>query len=252
MVTARPTHQMFRSRPCAISGACLAARVGRKQMQSLTRLLLTGLAGYCDTVTFIEMKGVFSAHVTGNFVLFAAALTRGLEAEDYLKLATVPVFLLAIVLTTVLVIRTRRTIGAGHYTGRVLLIVGVIFSVCTALAAVSDPSMDIVITLLVVFALGMQNTLHHFLPGPMTTVMTGTVMNTVAAFTERLMGAVPPEVIAVSGPRTIALIAMFAGGCAVGAFAVANVYFISLAVPALVALWLAAREGVAERGPEHV
>lgn len=40
-------------------------------------LLLAFVAGYVDTATFVEFAGLFAAHVTGNFVLFAAAIGRG-------------------------------------------------------------------------------------------------------------------------------------------------------------------------------
>ncbi len=84
-------------------------------MRPATRLGLTLLAGYCDTVTFVQMHGVFSAHVTGNFVLFAAALGRGLEPQDYLKLWTFPVFIVAVSIATLAYVRGE---DAGRRDGR--------------------------------------------------------------------------------------------------------------------------------------
>ncbi|MET1057588.1 MAG: DUF1275 family protein, partial [Pedobacter sp.] len=42
-------------------------------------LLLTIIAGYCDTVTFVAADKIFSAHVTGNFIVFAYQLVKGGE-----------------------------------------------------------------------------------------------------------------------------------------------------------------------------
>lgn len=208
-------------------------------MQAQTRLLLAFLAGYCDAATFVHMKGVFSAHVTGNFILFAAAMTRGVTPEDYLKLLTFPVFVLAVALATVIHVRSDRKAALGRKTSglcRVLNLVALLLLLATALAILDDPRADVAVTVLVVLAMGMQNTLHHFIPGPMTTVMTGTVMNTVAGWTEALMGAgkKPGAAGSVAG---IWMIAVFALGCVIAAFATMGFGLVSLALPTLLALW---------------
>jgi Protein of unknown function (DUF1275) len=44
-----------------------------KQLQNVwfITLLLSSIAGYCDTATFVAADRIFSAHVTGNFIVFA-------------------------------------------------------------------------------------------------------------------------------------------------------------------------------------
>ncbi len=44
-------------------------------------LLLTFVAGYCDTVTFVAADEVFSAHVTGNFIVLAYDVVNQTDAE---------------------------------------------------------------------------------------------------------------------------------------------------------------------------
>jgi len=39
-------------------------------------LLLALVAGYSDTATFMGANGTFSAHVTGNFIVFAAQAAK--------------------------------------------------------------------------------------------------------------------------------------------------------------------------------
>ncbi len=59
-------------------------------------LLLTFVAGYCDTVTFIAANEVFSAHVTGNFIVLAYDLVYRSNGETWTKLLTFPVFVAAV------------------------------------------------------------------------------------------------------------------------------------------------------------
>ncbi|MDU6748154.1 MAG: DUF1275 family protein, partial [Bradyrhizobium sp.] len=40
-------------------------------------LLLSVNAGYVDTAGFLALQGLFTAHVTGNFVTLGAALALG-------------------------------------------------------------------------------------------------------------------------------------------------------------------------------
>ena len=73
------------------------------------------------------------------------------------------------------------------------------------------------VPLLLVIAMGTQNTLHHFIAGPMTTVMTGTVMNTTASLTENLLCGDEKKD---TGNTSITLwgIGAFAAGCLCAGF----------------------------------
>ncbi len=209
-------------------------------MRAQTRLLLTFLAGYCDTVTFVHMKGIFSAHVTGNFVLFAAALSRGVTAEDYLKLLTFPVFILAVALATIVYVNsekagqeTRKTTGLC----RILSLMAGLLMIASALSFIKSAPADIAITMIVVLAMGLQNALHHFIPGTMTTVMTGTVMNTVARLTRKVM-KVDLEPAAAASVNTLWLILLFGSGCLLAAFSAQYLNYLSLIPAACLCLYL--------------
>jgi uncharacterized membrane protein YoaK (UPF0700 family) len=156
-------------------------------MDRLTLLCLTFVAGFVDTATFINAHGLFAAHVTGNFVVFGAALAEGVKPEDYIKLAAFPVFVIAVGLGVALYRKSNNNI-VPVLIAQSLLMLAVGLSSLIALDAV--PGMVLALTLVV--AMGLQNSLHRYYPGPMSTVMTGTVMHWAASNAEKIL-ALPPK-----------------------------------------------------------
>src|ERR1700749_3947074 len=57
--------------------------------------LLSFNGGYVDTAGFLTLHGLFTAHVTGNFVTFGASLVNGTSGA-IAKLLALPVFCLTI------------------------------------------------------------------------------------------------------------------------------------------------------------
>jgi uncharacterized membrane protein YoaK (UPF0700 family) len=64
--------------------------------------LLSALAGYVDSCTFLALFGLFVAQVTGSFVLAGTQLVAH-EEGGLIKLLGIPVFFVACAVTTVLV-----------------------------------------------------------------------------------------------------------------------------------------------------
>ncbi len=58
-------------------------------------IVLSFLAGYVDTVGFIALFGLFTAHVTGNFVLIGSELANHSHGI-LIKLLAFPAFILAV------------------------------------------------------------------------------------------------------------------------------------------------------------
>lgn len=202
-------------------------------------------AGFADASTFVGADGIFCAHVTGNFVVLAADLARGARADEWLKLATFPIFVAA-VLTSTWVHRSIASEVTARSPRVLLAAKSLLFGAAAIVgwlthASVSGPGRVAVVTLLVT-AMGIQNAMHRLNPtlGPMTTVMTGNVTNW---FVEALAPVTP------DGARKRRLlglvIASFGAGCIVGALGVARFGFAALAAPAVVTLL--ARSKVAGR-----
>ena len=64
-------------------------------------LLLSLNAGFVDTAGFLALQGLFTAHVTGNFVTLGASLVLGTSGA-VAKLLALPVFCVVVVLTRLL------------------------------------------------------------------------------------------------------------------------------------------------------
>lgn len=200
-------------------------------MTTLSRGLLAFAAGFVDTATFVHVSGLFAAHVTGNFVLFAAALSHGLTAEDFLKLLTFPVFVIAVLLGTVIHERAARRAARGALLrvlgveSALLLGVGLVaLLVSLRRGSIDLGSLDVVLSFVLVVAMGLQNSAHRFVPGPMTTVMTGNVTQLTALVGAAVFGREPDgakERAATPWTPTLVLLLGFAAGCLASAVATA-------------------------------
>src|SRR5215475_9506323 len=70
-------------------------------------LLLSFNGGYVDTAGFLALHGLFTAHVTGNFVTLGATVATG-SAGALPKLLALPVFCLVVLITRVAGLTLRR------------------------------------------------------------------------------------------------------------------------------------------------
>ena len=167
--------------------------------------------------------------------MFAVAMSEGVDASDYIKLATFPVFVFAVVMATLWFAR-QQEVTLRHR----LLPAGVglfLAAVTSSFVPLPSATADIVATLLVVFALGSQNALHHNLKGPMTTVMTGIVTRTTALMTTAASNNKDKDKSNLG--LSLAMIAAFTVGCISGAFATKAYGLCAIWVPAIIVLLLA-------------
>jgi uncharacterized membrane protein YoaK (UPF0700 family) len=145
-----------------------------------TSIILSFVAGYADTSTFVGADRLFSAHVTGNFVIFAYDIVSNQIAGSWIKLIAFPVFILAVFTSSLIIDHPdddkRAVKQLFIIEGLLLIIAGLIswfyryeYSACTV---------KNLVPMIVVFALGLQNACGRFFAkevlGP-TTVMTGNV-----------------------------------------------------------------------------
>jgi len=142
--------------------------------------LLALTAGFVDTVGFIALFGLFTAHVTGNFVLIGAAIA-GQHEGIVGKLLALPVFVLAVAATRLFILaRERRARDATMPVLIGQLVFLILFLACgIALAPFDsgDAPRAIVTGMLAVVAMAIQNAASRTIFAALapTTVMTGNV-----------------------------------------------------------------------------
>jgi uncharacterized membrane protein YoaK (UPF0700 family) len=76
--------------------------------QHVVPALLGAIAGYVDTVGFLTLYGMFTAHITGDLV---ASVAEHSPASTATRLAMLPAFIVSVAVATVLARATRRD---GH------------------------------------------------------------------------------------------------------------------------------------------
>jgi uncharacterized membrane protein YoaK (UPF0700 family) len=203
--------------------------------------LLSFNAGFVDTTGFLGLQGLFTAHVTGNFVTLGAALVFGTQGI-IAKLIALPEFLIVIVLVRLIgtALTTRRL-----PTSRLVLAAEVAFLLAFFLLAVefgpfpdSDSPTALITGFTGVAAMAIQNAIQrvHLAGFPPTTIMTGNTTQAALDAVDLIRGVNRKQGVAIRARLASILsgIFYFALGCA----AAAGLYFLfgfwSLAVPVVV------------------
>lgn len=223
------------------------------QFQRLQGASLGFLAGYVDTLGFIALFGLFTAHVTGNFVLIAVSLADTRQTPSLLKLLAFPAFILGVAAARLLVARCeRRGTGATRpvYLLQLVLLLG--FMVCGILAEPvgrSVGALAMAAGLLGAAAMGAHSAaskllLTHLAP---TSMMTGNVTQLTIDAVDWLRGAADATVRTRCAKFFWTILA-FALGCCLAAFAYLAVGFMALIAPVAILclhLWLPEPEAAA-------
>jgi uncharacterized membrane protein YoaK (UPF0700 family) len=184
-------------------------------------LLLTFVAGYCDTVTFIAANEIFSAHVTGNFIVLAYDLVNRSNGDTWTKLLTFPVFVAAVMAGGWLAGKSTREYLLLLIEGGLLLLSGGL-ALLLLQEGQSSASPLLLITMLIVFAMGLQNAFSRLFSkqtfGP-TTVMTGTVTQAALDLSVGVTTGFADETRRESLKKQSVMIVGFLLGCLLGALA---------------------------------
>ena len=195
-----------------------------KAVRPAVPLLLSLNAGYVDAAGFLALKGLFTAHVTGNFVTLGASLAVGTSGVVARVLA-VPVFCAA-----VLAARLMGTLLSNRGAPAFEILIGIKLLLLIAGAALAirlGPFLDgnggpaIVTGMVLVAAMAVQNAVHHVHLGgaPPSTVLTGTTTQVMLDLGDRICARRGAE----SEPDSrlalmAATIVVFAIGCGGAAF----------------------------------
>ncbi|MBB2947786.1 uncharacterized membrane protein YoaK (UPF0700 family) [Actinoplanes lutulentus] len=202
--------------------------------RQLTTGLLSLIAGLSDCLGWLLLHGVFTAHITGNLVVFVADVARG-RTPDLGPLLTIPVFILATAAATLLALRFHEDLAVQRWLlcGQTVLLIA---------AALSGANLATL--LLAVCAMALQNSLLHLLvaPAPSTAVMTGNVVSATIALVRLAVARGDRQAAATAFGNTWPLLAGFTIGCVlagVTANAIGNTaWFIPAAVSLATTVWL--------------
>jgi uncharacterized membrane protein YoaK (UPF0700 family) len=184
-------------------------------------LLLTIIAGYCDTVTFVAADSIFSAHVTGNFIVFAYQIIKGSDLHAWVKLLTFPVFICAVIVGGRIALKNINHYTILFWEGIILILSGIASYVFGYLEIFSEWAMYTV-AMTTVFAMGLQNAFGKLYAkethGP-TTMMTGNVTQASLDLGNLLKNGLKDVDVVLSFKKQLVTIIGFLVGCFLGAVA---------------------------------
>jgi uncharacterized membrane protein YoaK (UPF0700 family) len=206
-----------------------------------TASALAFTAGYVDTVCFVALFGLFTAHVTGNFVLIGSELVHPTHGV-LIKFLAFPAFVVAVAVARLFVLALERR---GRAPQRPLLLVQcALLIACMVCGWRAGPLIDPVAPrvlatgMLGAAAMGVQNAASRLAFGELapTTVMTGNVTQLVIDLVDLVRGAATVSVRERLRKFVWPIVA-FAAGAIAGAVAFTQVALWALVLP--VALLLA-------------
>ena len=217
-------------------------------MKLTVPLLLSFNGGYVDTAGFLALQGLFTAHVTGNFVTFGATLAHGASGAVS-KLLALPVFCIVVVATRMI---SFRLPSLGLPVLKTMLMLKVVLLALGAALAIawgpfsnSDEWRAMVTGMVLVAAMAIQNAAHriHLPKAPPSTLMTGTTTQIMIDVADVLGAGLADKARAEALARLVrmsATVGVFAAGCVAGAltYAVCGVR-VFLAAPMIALLALA-------------
>ncbi|KGO88651.1 hypothetical protein Q765_01750 [Flavobacterium rivuli WB 3.3-2 = DSM 21788] len=194
-------------------------------------MMLTAVAGYCDTATFVAGDNIFSAHVTGNFITFAYQMITGSNINSWVKLLTFPVFIIAVIIGGRLSLKAENKNKVLLAEAIILIIVGIL---AFTWHLEKDKVFMYTIVMMTVFALGLQNAYGKLYSketyGP-TTMMTGNVTQASLDFGLLIAGKFSAGDALVSFKKQMTTIIGFLAGCILGALLAREFGLASIILP---------------------
>ena len=185
-------------------------------------LLLSLTAGYVDTAGFLALQGLFTAHVTGNFVTLGASLALG-TSGTVAKLLALPVFCIVVIASrwfgTLLSHRSAHPFVPLLVIKVLLLVAGAGLAIHFGPFHDGDSWQAILTGMVLVAAMAIQNAVHrvHLSSSPPSTLMTGTTTQVMLDIADKIYpreGADAPPARLVQMATNVVV---FAVGCGAAA-----------------------------------
>jgi uncharacterized membrane protein YoaK (UPF0700 family) len=203
--------------------------------------LLSFNGGYVDTVGYLSLQGLFTAHVTGNFVTIGAALVLG-TSGIVAKLLALPVFCMMIIVTRLVsfklpvrwpILQTMLTLQL------LLLLIAAMFAIAMGPFTNGDGAHAIIMGMTLVAAMAIQNAANriHLGGAPPTTIMTGTTTQMMIDIADLIRGVpgVAGDALRSRLRRMGVAVVSFAAGAAAGALLFKAIGSWCFALPPIVA-----------------
>jgi uncharacterized membrane protein YoaK (UPF0700 family) len=217
-------------------------------MKPSLQVLLSVNGGYVDTAGFLALHGLFTTHVTGNFVTLGAALVQG-TGGAVAKLLALPMFCIVVIGSRLLsVALAARRPGTGIPALRALVGIKVALLMLGAGLAIGlgpfqsgDGWAALLTGMTLVAAMAIQNAIHrvHMNSAPPTTIMTGNTTQIMIDLADLVRGVSADARNAIRSrlSRMSGSVAAFAAGCAVAALIYAKQGVWCFLIPPIVAGW---------------
>ncbi len=201
--------------------------------------VLAFVAGFVDTLGFVALFGLFTAHVTGNFIMIGSGIA-GVNGGLLIKWLAFPAFVLGIVGARVLADRLHAQphavrVGVLYVMQIVLLAAFMIVGLAAAPITNADAPLTIACGLLGAAGMGVQNAHPRLTARSVVanTVMTGNVTQAVIDVFDLLARSTHVDRREVSErlARTLPPVAAFGVGASLGAIGWLAASFWALIVP---------------------
>jgi len=222
---------------------------------SVLLLLLSFNGGYVDTAGFLALQGLFTAHVTGNFVTLGASLALGTTGA-LAKILALPVFCATIILCRLLAF-TLKSRGLPIFRALLtiklaLLTLGAILAVRLGPFPNGNDWAAVVTGMVLVSAMAVQNGAHrvHLARLPPSTLMTGTTTQVMLDLADLIHGSLPDAASRARLARMSVSVVVFALGCGAAALLYTRAGVWCFVVPPIVAVaTLVSRESSPDISP---
>ena len=215
----------------------------------MTRALVAGsalgfTAGYVDTVGFVALFGLFTAHVTGNFVLIGSELAHPIHGV-LIKFLAFAAFVAAVAASRMLALSVER--GGQPLQRLLLLLQFALLAACMLCGWRAQPIVDagapwvLATGVLGAAAMGVQNAAARLAFSDLapTTVMTGNVTQLVLDLVELLRSGATDAGLRQRIQKFIGPILAFACGALCGALVYVHASLWALALPLVILAGLA-------------
>jgi uncharacterized membrane protein YoaK (UPF0700 family) len=221
----------------------------------LHSVLLSGVAGYVDAAGFVLLFGVFPAHLTGELVNDAIAISSGQLAARATRLWVLPVFVAAVVVAA-LVARRLRNSGRKPASALLALITAslALFSLGGLVASLHARYQAPLLTgACAVAAMGIQTVLmRESLTGCQTTVMTGNLAQVILEIVDQVGARLSAASAVPATPRSrlwvvAGALSAFSSCAVLGAWLARRFGGVCVMLPTFATAWLTVRAWRDER-----